>query len=145
MNKSYFKLNRDIYIINAYVTPYTDTPTKKFDGREMIQDISNLVNELLRTGDIILCGDFNARISQEPGTIETESSKSIEYISLPVDYVPDQFKPRCSQDTHKNNYCNTFLSLIRDNSLSILNGRTLGDLSGKLNTCGWLRYCYMIG
>ena len=44
LKKSFFKLNQDIYIINAYITPF-NTSASKFiiDGRESLKNIENIV------------------------------------------------------------------------------------------------------
>ena len=56
-------LQNDIYIIHAYITPSNSSGKVKRDGKEMLLEISDIVNELKVTlkGRIILCGDFNAR------------------------------------------------------------------------------------
>ena len=53
---------------------------------------------------------------------------------MPEDYISDKYIPRCSQDTSTNSYCTTFLNLIMNNQLKILNGRTLGDLRGNFTS-----------
>ena len=133
LNRSFFKLNNDVFIINAYVTPYTSTATKSFDGRKLLQEISNTINEISIKGDIILCGDFNSRISDAPGLLN-ENTNELEHIPLPCDYTPDNFSIRCTQDMQSNAYGKDFLSLVLNNRLNILNGRMLGDLTGAI-TC----------
>ena len=134
LKKSFFKFERDIFIVNAYITPITSSATKSYDGRDLIHKISEVINDLRNSGDIILCGDFNSRIADDPGLLENEDDKTTEHIPLPHDYTPDKLIIRISQDMQRNPLCKVFLSLIMDNRLKILNGRTLGDLSGAL-TC----------
>ena len=134
LKKSFFKLNQDIYIINAYLSPSNSTISKTIvDSKELLHQIENIVNDLRDKGDIIICGDFNARISDHPGLIEHENDNN-EHIPLPDDYTPDIFTNRCTMDTQTNNHKKDFLSLILNNRLTILNGRTLGDFKGEI-TC----------
>ena len=132
LKKTYFKFERDIYIINAYVTPQNSSGKNKQDGKEMISEISNIVNNLMCKGDVIICGDFNSRIADHPCLVKHDDSN--DYINLPDDYVPNEYIQRKSQDKVKKGYANDFISLITDNKLVVLNGRTLGDLSGAF-TC----------
>ena len=48
--------------------------------------------------------------------------------------MSNDFLPRKSEDKSTNPYESEFLSLVLNNNLIILNGRTLGDLSGSF-TC----------
>ena len=94
--------------------------------------VSNIVNELQNVGHVYLCGDFNARISNHPGLLPTDQSNK--HLPLPDDYINDTFTERSSRDEMTNNFCKDFLSLIMNNSLTIANGRTLGDFMGNY-TC----------
>lgn len=135
LKKSFFKLNNDLYIINVYITPSNSSILKStVDGRELMRKVEDTVNDLQNIGDVIICGDFNSRISDHPGLIEHEHEKIIEHIPLPDDYTPDKFTSRCTQDRQTNTYGKDFLSLVINNRLTILNGRTLGDLAGAI-TC----------
>ena len=94
LKKSFFKFTRDIFIVNAYITPINSSASKSYDGRELLHKIADIINDLQHSGDIILCGDFNSRISDEPGLIRHENEKISEHIPLPDDYIPDQFTAR---------------------------------------------------
>ena len=141
LRKKFFKLENDIFIINAYVTPQNSSAKVKRDGKEMLIKISDIVNELKVKGGLIICGDFNARIADSPGLIRHDEDNN--HLQLPDDYVPDEFTPRNSQDQFKNAFCTNFLSLVKNNRLKILNGRTLGDLSGAY-TCIKSRGCSVV-
>ena len=141
LRKNFFNLEKDIFIVNAYVTPHNSLAKVKRDGKEMLLEISEIVNELKAKGGLILCGDFNARISDNPGLIIHDDDNN--HLQLPDDYVPDELTPRNSQDQFKNAFCTNFLSLVKNNGLRILNGRTLGDLSGAY-TCIKPRGCSVV-
>ena len=141
LKKSFFRLTHDIFVVNAYITPQNSSGKQKIDGRELLAKISDVINELREKGKVILCGDFNSRIADHPGLVQFDETD--EHIHLPDDYIPDSFSTRCSQDKQTNSYGRDFLSLVMNNNLTILNGRTLGDLSGKL-TCIHPRGCSVI-
>lgn len=132
LKKSFFKLNQDIYIINAYIKPVSSSGRdKSVDGRETLKQLEEIVNELQGSGEIILCGDFNARIGDCPGLIDHDDNN---HIPLPDDYIPDTFTPRLSHDKQTNAFGKDFLRLVVNNRLTILNGRTLGDFNGALTS-----------
>ena len=89
------------------------------------------MNELREEGEVILCGDFNSRIGQKTGMIRDLST---DFVPLPDDYEPDSFLPRNSLDSITNTSGTHFLNLVKHNQLTILNGRTLGDLVGNFMT-----------
>ena len=66
--------------------------------------IDDIVNDLKGNGEVILCGDFNSRIGDQPGMLKNDSNK---FLPLPDDHVPDIFKPRNSQDRVKKHPRNT--------------------------------------
>ena len=135
LKKSFFMFNQDIYIINSYISPSNSSISKTLvDGKDLLHKIEHIVNDLLDKGDVLICGDFNSRISDHPGLIEHEDDNINEHIPLPDDYIPDNFTSRCSMDTLTNPYGKDFLSLVMNNRLTILNGRTLGDFIGDI-TC----------
>ena len=59
---------------------------------------------------------------------------SSNFLPMPDDYEPDEYKDRCSQDNKSNPHGTQFLKLVMLNQLTILNGRTLGDLAGKFTS-----------
>ena len=89
------------------------------------------INDLREEGEVILCGDFNARIGQKTGMVLYDSD---EFLPMPDDYIPDKNTPRFSQDTKTNTYGTHFLNIIMNNQLTILNGRTLGDMTGNFTS-----------
>ena len=132
LNKEFFSTPTDVFIVNSYIKPQNSSATTPADnGREAIKHIEDVINDLRQHGDIILCGDFNARIGQKPGTIDDNSNN---FIPLPDDYIPDELPPRHSQDIMTNTYGNYFINLIQNNQLKILNGRTLGDFTGQFTS-----------
>ena len=135
LKKSFFRLKQDIYLVNTYIKPSSSAnKNNEINGRDTIKQLEDTLNNLRDSGEVILCGDFNSRISDHPGLIEHETDHIDEYIPLPDDYIPDNFSNRCSEDRQTNAYYNDFLSLVINNKFVILNGRTLGDYGGAF-TC----------
>lgn len=132
LKKSFFKFKTDRFVINAYITPANSPGLHGIDGRETLNKISNLINDLQKKGHVYLCGDFNSRIADHPGLIKDDTKNH--HVPLPDDYICDNFTSRTSQDMGTNSFSKDFLMLIMNNSLTITNGRTLGDIKGSY-TC----------
>ena len=83
--------------------------------------------------DILLGGDFNSRM----GTKYKDFIISDSYNFLPIDssmIQTDTYKFRNSQDKKSNTNRRHLADLFMVNNLKILNGRKIGDLTGKY-TC----------
>ena len=90
----------------CYLPP--DFSMRAVDGDAFFNDLSKKVYEYQSEGEIIICGDFNARLGLESDYIEG------------VDVV----KPRMVIDTTTNSYCDILLDFLIDcNLLCMLNGR----------------------
>ena len=134
LKKSFFKQPKDIYLINVYVKPYNSSNNNDVNtnsGKELLDKIEEIANNLQKEGEVILCGDFNSRISQHPGMVNNDSNK---FLPVSEDCLPDIYRERCSQDKVYNCYGRRFLNLVMNNQLTILNGRTLGDLKGNFTS-----------
>ena len=81
-----------------------------------------------------MCGDFNARIGRHIDYIRNECSGVESFVPLPDDYIPQDLRDRNNKDNKTNSYKKPFLSLLINNKLHLLNGRTLGDSLGEF-TC----------
>ena len=87
----------------GYLPP--DFSTRAVDGDAFFNDLSKKVYEYQSEGEIIICGDFNARLGSESDYIEG------------VDVV----KPRMVIDTTTNSYCDILLDFLIDCNLCMLN------------------------
>ena len=89
LDKDFFNLTSDLFIINVYVKPYNSSASSlENNGLDTIKLIESTINDLREHGEILLCGDFNARIGRQAGMIECDTN---EFIPLPVDYEPDEY------------------------------------------------------
>ncbi|KAL5254064.1 hypothetical protein ACHWQZ_G013727 [Mnemiopsis leidyi] len=135
LDKIFFNLPSDLFLINAYIKPaQTSCLTSESKGLDSLKDLDQLVNRLLGTGEVLLCGDYNARIGQEPDYIINDTDGSNSFIPISEDYIAQNLLPRNTQDMTSNTYKRPFLDMVINNRLHILNGRTLGDSYGEL-TC----------
>ena len=81
------------------MVPYDSSkPPDENKGKDILDQVEDVVNKLKEKGEVILCGDFNSRIGQQPGMMKNDSNK---FLPLPDDYESDVFKPRNSQDDKK--------------------------------------------
>ena len=119
-------------MVNVYIKPYNSSKSKEvISGQDLLLKIEEIINDIQQKGEVILCGDFNARTAQLLDMVTCDSNK---FIPMPEDYLSDEYIPRCSQDISTNPYCTPFLNMIKHNQLKILNGRTLGDLKGNFTS-----------
>ena len=133
LKKYFFRLDKDIFLVNVYANLTTDIPTTSqfISGKDVIKKVEEAINDLRKEGEVILCGYFNARIGQKSGMVLYDSD---ELLPMPDDYIPDENTPRFSQDTKTDAYGTRFLNIIMNNQLTILNGRTLGDMTGNFTS-----------
>ena len=88
-------------------------------------------------GDVMLLGDFNSRVSRMSDYINNDDDK---HTPIPDTYISDECENllvRQNEDINTNEYGKQLLSLCQEYQLRILNGRTLGDLNGKLTCFKW--------
>lgn len=134
-SKSFFKQSEDIFIINSYIRPAnSSSKTIDFSGLEQIKDLSEHINGLTNKGKVILCGDFNSRVGTDKDFITDISDTGDTFIPLPDELILHQPPLRNTEDSKDNSYKRPFLDMIINNGLTILNGRTTGDMLGKY-TC----------
>ena len=129
LDKSFFELDKDLYLGTVYISPNTS----QVINQELLDDIeSEIVNFTLK-GDVILQGDFNARTgSMQEFAVHDDDNQ---FLEIPEDYEIDTENYRYSQDENTTNSRGRILiDLCTALSLRILNGRVVGDLTGK-KTC----------
>ena len=132
LDRKFFGLECDIFLVNSYIKP-SNTSNKNSDvtGVDTLRELDQFLNKLLGKGNVISCGDFNARIGHQIDFIK-EDNQSL--IPLPDDYIPQDLSTRNSRDKSTNSYKRPFLDILINNQLHVLNGRTVGDLFGDF-TC----------
>lgn len=82
-------------------------------------------------GEILLCGDFNARTSNLIDFIQDDdNNENINECPIPSNYCEDFPIPRNQLDQTKNLHGKLLIDICRDFQMRILNGRFLGDSLG---------------
>ena len=127
--KDYFSLDKDIYICFSYISPCLFQSKSDSDSLEaIIRDINNFKDY----GDILICGDLNARTGLDPNFIVNDSDK---HVPLDPSYIIDSnILQRNSEDTNVEDRGKQVNELCVSSRMRILNGRILGDSYGKF-TC----------
>ena len=123
--------DQDTYIGCVYAPPEFSTYGR--DYTRTIWDQLERETELFCTkGNVILCGDFNARTGTLVDFIQMDGENNV--CDIPSNYTCDYVHKRSSMDKVVQKYGRKFVRLCVDNNMYILNGRTLGDLQGNA-TC----------
>ncbi len=130
LDKDFFSFSSHVYLCAAYVPPQSSQSANS-TYLQMQKDIARFS----KYGDIMLCGDLNARTGCLKDYIEHDSVDR--YVDNTQDYSVDIHKhniPRCNNDTVVTARGRDLIDFCKGAGLRILNGRTLGDLFGDY-TC----------
>ena len=135
LKKDFFGLLDDVFVCFAYCLPYNSPVAgASFMPSDTFEDLETKLAGFASVGSTILSGDMNARTLGLPYYIIDDESHHVP-IPPPEIYTPQSgLGVRENQDSGQNSYGPKFLELCKKVNLRILNGRTLGDLTGKL-TC----------
>ncbi len=139
LNKIFYNLKVDLYVCAAYIPP-EGSPYFKDD----FSVIQSNVNELRNLGNIMLLGDFNAKIGNLNDYVIQDDNVHVNSLIF-NDYVSDDDNVRNSQLETINNYGTQLIDLCFSSKLRILNGRFIGDLLGtptcfQYNGCSTIDY-----
>ena len=130
LDSNFFGLNEDIFVSGVYLPPSNSNYYKDQDI-DIIDKLGSDIIKYSSQGQIIIIGDLNSRLGnlQEEFSFindDPDAQNTIDNIeSLPVREFMD---PSTNQSGKK------LMDLLNESSLISLNGRKLGDTSGKL-TC----------
>ena len=128
-DKLYFDMQKDLYLCFVYVPPVNSTYIAKHG--DQLDDLGSEIISFATLGNIIVCGDFNARTSNFNDYIDNGSEK---YNISDEEYVEDMCCSRTSFDKVLSSRGKQLLDLCIQSSLRVLNGRTLGDFQGKFTS-----------
>ncbi len=138
-HRSVFNLPNDLFLVCIYVppvnSPFYDRST---DSRCLIDGLESLLLDNwsdMSTSHVLLCGDFNARTSNENNPIyEDRDEFGNDDVYTDVDNAPvDQ---RVSHDSVVNRFGHVLLKLCYICRLFIMNGRVEGDRGGEFTFFG---------
>ena len=129
LSRNYFGLNEDLYLCVVYIPPESSTREKKInmDHFSHLKDITKTIH----SESIILMGDFNARTSNLEDVFRGDNEE--EYMDQ-IDFFSKIDTRRTNQDITINKYGRLLTEYCIATRSYIANGRTVGDLQGKL-TC----------
>ena len=123
--------DKDIYVCCLYLPPSNSEYLKTQDIDIFYLLRSDIIKYSTR-GNLILIGDFNSRLGNYQETLtfinnenEQEPDQKFERVELPH---------RSFQVTEKNTSGRKLIQLLNESNLISLNGRKIGDTSGKF-TC----------
>lgn len=130
LKRDFFNLDKDLYLCNVYIPPRNSTFLK--DGDCMIEQLENELQQYSTLGYTMLCGDFNARVSDKNDFIELDENK---YLPNCLEYKPDTIitKRTCKDNTYDERG-KQLIELCIASGMRILNGRFVGDSQGYF-TC----------
>ena len=118
----------DTYIGCVYIPPESSSYGK--DHTKTIWDQLEKDTEHFSTrGNVILCGDFNARTGNLEDFIKMDGDNNV--YDIPSCYITDKVHKRHSSDKVIQKFGRKLTQMCIDNNMYILNGRTLGDLQGN--------------
>ena len=92
-DKLYFNMQKDLYLCFVHVAPVNSTYTAKHG--DQLDDLESEIISFATLGNIIVCGDFNARTSNFNDYIDNDSEK---YNMSDEEYVEDMCCSRTSFD-----------------------------------------------
>ena len=105
------------------------------DNTQNYEDTYSLLYKQIASFDdndaILVGGDFNARTGTLKDFIENENNEN-NYLPVPECFINETFsRSRVNQDKKVNKFGYELRDICIGANLRILNGRTLGDLTGK--------------
>jgi len=123
---------KEIYLCAIYIPP-ADSP---YHEEEYLNNIHTEISHFQAQGNVLLCGDFNARTGSEPDDIDPKGDEYVFGQDPPS--ITGKLPPRNNLDQTVNKTGRELVQLCRDSGLYILNGRIRGDSLGRFTCCSGL-------
>ena len=124
LEKTFFGFKKDLFISVTY-NPHISSKYTEELKHDILDCIEKDIAHCNKLENILLCGDFNARISCEHDFILSDESK---FTPIYEDYKTDKNIPkRQSRDTRIDQRRKELLDLCISNQLRILNGSPWGN------------------
>ena len=132
LDKDFFGLTKNIYVCFVYYSPRNSTYSNSSDA-DIIASVGSDLSRYSSGGNILLCGDFNARTGcKVPDFIVNDND-----VHVPVSnhYLEDaDINCRVSQDHVTDARGRELLDLCTESQLRILNGRSFGNSQGMFTS-----------
>ncbi|VDI81974.1 Hypothetical predicted protein [Mytilus galloprovincialis] len=127
LDKQILGLSYTVYLCFCYIKPYMN----KDDSELIFTQLQNEIMQFKHQGEILICGDFNARTGGLQDYIQNDDgNENFIDCPVPINYSPDIPLVRRQMDREKNIHGTLLVSLCKDLQLRLLNGRFLGDSLG---------------
>lgn len=133
LNKTFFNLDKHIYLCMAYISPDNSTYSRK-DDEDSLSPLEKDIAKFQKDGNIMILGDLNARTGNKSDHIRNDSDRYLPINNLNIYNRDEQLETRNNQDIQLNPRGQSLIDLCISSQIRIMNGRTLGDLSGRF-TC----------
>ena len=130
VKKQFFEIENDLFIGVIYISPKNSSNVKH--KQDTYQILEKELSHYSRQGDIMLGGDFNSRLGKK--YTDYIISDTNDYLPVDQDLSLDHDNFRNHKDKNENSYGKLLSDLCITHNLKILNGRTIGDVTGKF-TC----------
>ena len=137
LDRNFFKFEFDLYLVCFYISPPNSSYAKKIPDytENTFAALNTVCARLRQKGEVAMCGDSNARTGTIPDYVTSCNAGALHDIYQEIGLPVDSEEPRNNLDpTIVEPHSQLFIDTVINNQLKILNGRTLGDTTGKL-TC----------
>lgn len=130
-NSIWIKIERKaITDSDLYVGTYYLSPKSGKSSTDLFDLLNEDINRFKGKGEILIQGDFNARVGDENDYIFYDQFLDDLFDSFPIN-TDKPLASRNSEDNHTNPRGLELLDFCKTNEFLIVNGRKIGDLFGK--------------
>ena len=133
-NNKYFDIPDNLYMCCVYI-PHEHSVFHEERGTDPYKILAEETANYQSKGSILLMGDFNSRV----GTIQENwehSNNEMQPIADRYIEIGNSLPKRWNSDKVHNNFGKKLINLCETLGLSILNGRVIGEDSGRLTYIG---------
>ena len=135
LDKSFFGLQENMFVGVVYISPHNSNCTREI-SEKVWHDLERDIEKYSFLGKVMLLGDFNARTGVVQGDHIVHDDT--QYTPTDETYRSDEeIMYRNNMDTYVNEYGRRLLELCRNARLRIVNGRVLGDTTGRMTCYQW--------
>ena len=135
---NFFGLQNDLYIAAAYYPPkFSSSNSHETNPQEndtIFKKLEKDIHKYSTHGNICTIGDFNSRIANQNESFLINNPFPTNEESDCDENIKEYINKRNSEDQKKNSYGTLLLKLNNENKLLTLNGRKIGDTTGRF-TC----------
>ena len=124
ISKTVLGRQKDLFMCCLYIPPMYSP----YFADNLFENLEHDVEKFSKLGNIMMLGDFNARIGLASDFVSKEGN---DLITNDCSALSREVKQRKNFDENLNSHGKSLLDLCRAFDLNILNGRTLGDSLGK--------------